>query len=239
MLKDKRHRIAVHLHQIFDVVHLYHTSHCGHKGAENTHAYITKDYSNITLEVVKYFVDLCPTCFTKNHHVVPKLKGAKTSIESEEFRDRIQADLIDYRNNPQHLRPGDKTSPICQWLFVVKDHFTKLVYLRPIQSKSPVDVAYELNHIFCFMGYPMVFHTDNGNEFKGAVIAAIKEMNPMAACVTGRARTPSDQGSVERPNQSIKAIIVSFVLDKQNMVIAYYILPSNRIKTCAVQSSSC
>ena len=40
----------------------------------------------------------------------------------------------------------------------------------------------------------------------------------MAACVTGRARTPSDQGSVERTNRTIKPIIDDFVIDKQRLV---------------------
>ena len=210
--------IAVHQQQVFDVIHKAHTSDCGHKAAESTHAFIKQHYYNISLAMVKTFIELCPTCFIRNHPKVPVLKGAKQPITTEEFRDRILADLIDYRNNPQHLRPGDPTSPTCQWLLVVKDHFTKLVYLRPLQTKSPIDVAYELNHIFCFMGYPMVFHTDNGNEFKGSVLAAIKEMNPTAACVTGRARTPSDQGSVERANRTIKPIIDAFVIDKQRLV---------------------
>jgi len=50
----------------------------------------------------------------------------------------------------------------------------------------------------------------NGNEFKGSVIAAIEEMNPMATCVTGHARTPS--------NRTIKPIIDAFVIDKQRLV---------------------
>ena len=40
----------------------------------------------------------------------------------------------------------------------------------------------------------------------------------MAAYVTGRARTPSDQGSVERANRTIKPIIDDFVIDKQRLV---------------------
>jgi hypothetical protein len=125
--------------------------------------------------------------------------------------------LIDYQTDPRHLYPYDDTDkgPIMKWLFVMKDHFSRLVYAVPLPSKSPQHVARELRHIFSVLGYPLIWHTDNGKEFGQAVIDAVKEYNPLAYTLTGACRTPRHQGSVENANGGIKSIIGSMIADKK------------------------
>jgi hypothetical protein len=102
-----------------------------------------------------------------------------------------------------------------KWLFVMKDHFSRLVYAVPLPSKSPQHVARELRHIFSVLGYPLIWHTDNGKEFGQAVLDAVKEYNPLAYTLTGACRTPRHQGSVENANGGIKSIIGSMISDKK------------------------
>ncbi len=55
--------------------------------------------------------------------------------------------------------------------------------------------AFELERHFGLAGYPLIFHTDNGNEFTAClIIDMIADINPAILTVTGRPRTPRDQG---------------------------------------------
>ena len=92
---------------------------------------------------LKLFVDTCPTC-QQIPEKKPKHVGATKPIISNHFRDRMQVDLIDYSSDPQK----DQNDVEMKWLMVVKDHFTKLVYLRALPSKHAVNVSRELEHLF-------------------------------------------------------------------------------------------
>ena len=62
----------------------------------------------------------------------------------------------------------------------------------------------------------MTFHTDNGREFSAKkVLDMVREWNPNCTTVTGRVRTPRDQGSVENANKMIKRIISSLTAAKR------------------------
>ena len=158
-------------------------------------------YANISEKVLKLFVDTCPICQQLAERK-PKHVGAKKPILSNHFCDRIQVDLIDYSSDPQK----NEYDVEMRWLMVVKDHFTKLVYLRALPSKHAVNVSRELEHLFGFIGYPLTFHTDNGNEFTPAseVMDMIRNLNPSCKTITGRPPTPHVQGSVENAKKSVK-----------------------------------
>jgi hypothetical protein len=213
---DKRStwRLAVHHLQVFDVIKHAHSL-CGHMASRTTFDYIADRFSNITLDLVQAFCRLCTYCIENNQPKKLHIDGAKTPIRSFDFRDRFQFDLIDYRNDPQHMVPFDTSTPICNYLLVGKDHLAKFQYLRPLARKNMDQVAYEINFACCLLGYPAVFQTDNGTEFMNEVLKKIKEMNPYCVTVNGRVRTPSDQGSVERSNAIIKQIIQKMVKERQ------------------------
>ena len=159
-------------------------------------------YYSILEALVPKFIDLYPACILEQSKVRPH-KGASKLIVSYRYHDHFQVDLVDYHSDPQYSNPQDpelQHNPVCQWLMVVKDHLSRVVYAKPIPRKSPIVVAYELTHIFSFIGYPLVFHTDNGLEFGKNVIRAMKNLNPHMKCVTGRCCTPHDQGSIEQAN---------------------------------------
>ena len=177
---------------------------------------IDSKYYNITEKECKLFQDLCNVCITKNQKT-KKLPGCDKPIESFQFRDRFQIDLIDYQKESAPLWYWEPKSPLMNWLMVLKDHYTRIIYARPLKRKSAAEVAFELKSILALIGFPLIFHTDNGKEFCDSVIAEMRIFNPHLISVHGRPRTPRDQGSVERVNGPIKGLIDSLVLEKKHM----------------------
>jgi hypothetical protein len=105
-------------------------------------------------------------------------------------------------------------------------------------------VAAELEKYFGFVGYPSIFHTGmfiiafpqsntltsnyhltkmysfisfqtNGKEFIATVVVELlKANNPNCFLVTGRPRTPRDQGSVENANKLVQRVLKSISTDR-------------------------
>ena len=119
----------------------------------------------------------------------------------------MQIDLIDYCANEQRNVYGQ----VMRWIMVVKDHFTGLCYLRAIPNKIAKYVCFELkSRLFGLIGYPHIFHTDNGSEFTAEqVVGMLKRWNQTILTVTGRPRKSSDQGSVEIINRIVKQVMNS------------------------------
>jgi hypothetical protein len=99
---------------------------------------------------------------------------------------------------------------ICKWIMHLRDHFARLSHVRALESKESKYVAYELNLIFGLIGPPIIYQPDNGQEVAGnLIIDAIYAINPLATIITGRPRTPRDQGSIEVGNKSVKSVLDS------------------------------
>ena len=64
-----------------------------------------------------------------------------------------------------------------RWIMTLKDHFTKLVYIRALPFKEQKIVAQEISLIMGFIGYPLVFHSDNGGEFGRLVLDVMLRWN--------------------------------------------------------------
>jgi hypothetical protein len=146
-------KIVLHMLDLFDVILAAHTQQ-GHLKVERTIAALKPQYYSITYDLVKLFVDDCAICHQKNSGIVKK-KGARKPIISSEFRDRFQVDFIDMRT----FRRRDVYGRMMQWIMTVKDHSTGLIYLVALPRKMAKYVAAELEHYFCFVGYPYIFHT--------------------------------------------------------------------------------
>lgn len=195
----KPRRLVVPIVEIFDTIHECHQS-VGHKGIGATFSKVSKKYSNITEELCIKFINLCPVCLEQQPTIAPQ-KGAARPIRTDDFRDRFQVDLIDMRTKRKKNIYGVEM----RWIMTVKDHSTGLTWLVALPFKQPKFVAHELDIIFGLIGYPTIFHTDNGTEFTASeIVALLKELNPSIQTVTGRVRKPSDQGSVENMNKHVK-----------------------------------
>ncbi len=94
------------------------------------------------------------------------------------------------------------------WILTLKDHATALVYLCALPRKWANLIAYKLQEIFGIVGYPKIYHTDNGKEFTAQVVFEfLFDLNPNILTVTGRPHHPSDQGSVESMKKSVKRFL--------------------------------
>ncbi len=96
----------------------------------------------------------------------------------------------------------------------LKDHATSLTYRALIPRKKAKYVAHEIDHIVGLIGYPNIFHTDNGKEFIAMTnLQLLKELNPNIITVHGRPCTPCDQGSVESMNNLVKCVLTMIELE--------------------------
>ena len=120
---------VLHEEEVFDIISMHHEQY-GHRKARGMHNDLKKKYANISEVCLKLFVETCPVCNEESKNR-KKHKGARSPISSSHFRDRFQVDLIDYQKDPQ----PDGNGNIMKWLLVLKDHHTKLIYLRAISTK--------------------------------------------------------------------------------------------------------
>ena len=182
-------QFVVSQEDMFDIIDELHRAN-GHMGQERTHSMIAPKYYSITQDMVRIYCRTCHVCMEKNPTIQPHV-GAKKPIYSSAWCDRFQVDLIDMRKFP---RP-DIYGVIQRWIMTVKDHSTSFTAVFSLPQKKPAFVAFELEKYFGLVGYPAIFHTDNGNEFTARlIIDMIADINPSIITVTGRPRTPRDQG---------------------------------------------
>ena len=202
-------RLVIPMPKIFDAIYEMHKDKSGHMGQERTSTAVSEKYYSVSQTQVVAFCRTCRTCVERQPAIKPH-QGAKKPIHSTNWRDRFQVDLIDMRKFAQR----DIYGIVQRWIIVLKDHFSGLTYITSIPRKRAKYVAHELNKIFGLIGYPNVFHTDNGKEFTAkVVIAMLRELNPNILTVTGRPRTPRDQGCVENMNKLVKKILFSMLSD--------------------------
>ena len=148
----------------------------------------------------------------KKNPITQPAKGSRKPSRSRGYRVRFQIDLIDFRK----LRKRDTVGVLMRWVMTIKDHSTGLAYLCALPRKHPHLIAYKLQGIFGIIGYPKMFHTDNGKEFtEKVVLKAQRETNPHIYAVTGRPRRPSDQGSVESMNKLMKRILGTLLTERR------------------------
>ena len=94
------------------------------------------------------------------------------------------------------------------FFLVIKDHFSKFTWLRAIQRKTEYFVATELRRLFHEIGFPSIFHSDNGAELiNKTVFDLLKRNDPKTVFVSGAPRTPRHQGSVENQNGHVQTIM--------------------------------
>ena len=193
--------------EIFDYIHEAHLA-CGHSKTALTYNTIrSRLLYTVSEKDVKNYISTCPVCLDGPFRL-PKPVGAKQPIVSSFFRDRFQADLIDFSNNVGIGANGVEY----RWCLSLKDHFTRLVYVRPLRTKSAEETSEELSHIFGLLGYPLVFQTDNGSELVAdIVVQAIRELHPDCFTVSGQPRNPREQGSIERSHQPVKSVLLYMV----------------------------
>jgi len=81
----------------------------------------------------------------------------------------------------------------------------------------------ELLKIFLKVGCPHILQSDNDREFTAAVIQELTSLWPTCKIVN-RSRHPASQGSVERSNQDVEAVLRGWLIDNdtKNWAISCY-----------------
>lgn len=144
---------------VFKTVKDVHTA-CGHKGDRKTHQKICEEYANITRKIVESFIRQCERC-TEKLKKKEKKGLVVRPITVKDFNARGQVDLVDFQSLPD----GD-----FKYTFHYQDHLSKYHFLRPLRSKTAVEVANHLFQIFIDFGAPQILQSDNGREFTALVI---------------------------------------------------------------------
>lgn len=196
----------VYLEDLFDLLTEIHIE-CGHGCRDRMQHAIQQKYENITREIVECFLRLCQSCQQKRKF--GNRKGIVTKpIVTKSFMARAQLDLIDMVGNH------------CQgyrYIMVYYDHFTKFIQVRALRKKTACEVAEKLFDLFTIFGAPLLLHTDNGREFKNALITELCKFFPQIKIVHGRPRNSQSQGGVERANQDVEAMLATWQSDNPGL----------------------
>jgi IS30 family transposase len=120
----------------------------------------------------------------------------------------FQLDLIDCQAYPDN-----------EYKFILncQDHFTKFLHLHALKTKTAAEVAWYVMEIFLKFGAPCILQSDNGREFRAAVIEELQIMWPELKLVHGRPRHPQSQGSVERSNGEVKKLLGTWIRQNKSL----------------------
>ncbi|XP_026467840.1 KRAB-A domain-containing protein 2-like [Ctenocephalides felis] len=94
-------------------------------------------------------------------------------------------------------------------------HLTKFVVLRPLKSKTALEVANQLMDIFSLLGAPSILQCDNGREFANRIIEELAIMWDGMKIIHGKPRHSQSQGSVERANQDVQDMLTTWLITNQ------------------------
>ena len=164
----------------------------GHPGVRRTHARLDQfcDWPGMRADVNEK-VSRCHECQAyqpKHMKEVPVVP-----IENAEFPMHfVSTDLLDMGT----------VSNGCDKVLVIADRYTRYLVLFPIRGKEAVTVAKKLEQFVTRFGYPVVWGSDNGTEFRNRLSEAL--------CILYETKKefslayhPQTQGMVERSNRTI------------------------------------
>ena len=197
-------QVYVHNEELFNLLYKVHCE-TGHRGLHKMYSVIKDGYANVTRDVVLAFLQCCETCIKRRAH--PKKGLVVKPIITKEAYGRGQVDLIDM----QSCKDGE-----FNFIMNYQDHLSKFVVLRPLKSKTAVEVAYNLIDIFCLFGAPAILQSDNGREFVNKIMDELQLMWPGLKIVHGKPRHSQSQGSVERANRDVQDIMRAWMIDNQS-----------------------
>jgi hypothetical protein len=192
------------IEKIYDFIEAFHLA-VGHGGRDRLKMETARKYANVTTEMINTFLSMCET---RQQKKTKKKKGLVSKpILHSEMNSLCQVDLIDMQSQADHE---------FKFIMVYRDHVTKFVLLRALQSKRAEEVAYQLTDIFLTFGALCILHSDNGREFVNSVIAELTTLWPKIKIVHGKPRHSQSQGSVEQANQDIENLLASWMKDNHS-----------------------
>ena len=193
--RHKQARLVIMQSSIFDIIQ---EEHCriGHAGVHPTWAAVSQGYYGIIRTEIIWLLKRCQICIRRARN---RSRGPLIPIVTTKLFERIQVDLIDFRNEPDN---------IYHWILHIKDHFSKYCQLYPLANKEAKTVANAMTYWLSAFGPPSIVQSDNGREFKGAFKELLLRYG--IRIINGRPRTPRTQGLVEQANGIVKQKIIAW-----------------------------
>ena len=138
--------------------------HCiSHLGRDKMEIGLKNRIYGVSREEIMAVLSSCKTCQVK------KLLTTKPIIKPiihKNPRDRYLADMID-------LRHYASVNNGFAWILVIIDSYSKYIYCVPCYRKEAIEVSQALVKMFRILGPPLIFHTDNGKEFKNQLVSDV------------------------------------------------------------------
>ena len=205
-IASKREGDDLLLRQVFvydagDIIVARHKS-LGHIGEDKTWQDISRKYYGISQMQVKMILKQCTTCMKQAPN---RTRAPLQPILVERTLERLQIDMMDIGSIP--------AGPY-KWILHIKDHFSKYSMLYPLTTKESAKIADCLQEFIRYYGVPEIIQSDNGREFKGAVVMLCKRLK--IRIINGRPRHPQTQGLVEQANGVAKAKIRAWMVDNNS-----------------------
>ena len=165
--------------ELFDIFEKVHVEDGKHLGRDRLYVCRAEKNTGFSRKVVLSFVRMCQECqLQKSKESIKSL--VTKPIRSSDFASKGQVDLID-------MHAGGETNLPYNLLLVNQDHLTKFVVLRPLKSKTAIEVTSTLLDIFCLIGPPHILQSDNGRKFKNVNLAKmVRELWPSCRIVNGK-----------------------------------------------------
>lgn len=89
-----------------------------------------------------------------------------------------------------------------------QDNHSRFIFLRPLKTKTALEVCENLLDIFTVIGAPALLHSDNGREFNNRqLLEMLAEFWPETHIAHGKPRHSQSQGAVERANREIQDML--------------------------------
>ena len=155
-------KILLQNHEVEQCIKMYFTKYKG-AGARKLYYIVAKAFCGVTERDIQTFLNRQHV----NQQIHPSFKNKQKlkPVTSKEVMNRVQMDIVDMMQNPVEISE-DK---VYRYVLVILDVFSRMIFLRPLQSKSSTKVASIVMQIFSDVGPPKILQTDQGTEFKGVV----------------------------------------------------------------------
>lgn len=192
-------RYYLPIDEIYDVIDSAHAT-TGHGGRDRIKKETSKNYANITTDIISVFLSMCEVCQLKKKKAKSKCLVLKPILHTQS-NTGSQIDLIDMQTEPD----GN-----FKFILVYLDHFTKFVMLKPLVTNRTEEVAYNVLDIFTIIGVPYILYSNNNQEFVNNIIGKLKVLWPELELIYG---TPKDSQSQESLNQDIENMLATWMKD--------------------------
>ena len=130
-------------------------------------------------------------------------------IRESKVQERHQVNLVSMVSMPATI-DGDTY----KYIMSVIDSFSRLLFLRPLQTKESCEVVEHLLDIYIEHDPPEILQSDKGPEFKGVIKTVCETLN--VRIIKSSSYSPQTKGKDERSHRTWKEKIKIFLINNNN-----------------------